>query len=217
MKEHLLVAIDGPAGAGKSTVARGVAQKLGILYVDTGAMYRAMAWKMLKKGIHLTKVKELTKVTQISITNGELYLDSKKIEEHEIRTREVSSLSSEIAKVPQIRQFLVEKQREIARQHSVVMDGRDIGTFVLPHADVKIFLTASIEERAWRRYDELKKKGLQLEMSELKKEIAKRDYADENRKISPLKQAEDAIQVDTTSKTVEDVITLICTYATQKK
>ncbi|MGA9173400.1 MAG: (d)CMP kinase [Thermoactinomyces sp.] len=206
--KRFLVAIDGPAGAGKSTVARQVAKRLGLVYIDTGAMYRALAWKALQKGISLQDEEAVTQLAEsltfalhpkgISI-NGQ-YLS------HEIRTPEISCAASTIARMFGVRRVLVNKQREIAENQNVVMDGRDIGTNVLPHADLKIFLTASIEERAKRRFKEMKAKGLVADLEQLKKEIRERDEKDRTREHAPLKQADDAVLIDTTHRSIAEIV-----------
>lgn len=218
MKPRLLIAIDGPAGAGKSTVAREVSRRLGVTYIDTGAMYRAIAWKILRQGIDISNKNVLSDFlasTSISFEFDHLFLDGKKLTE-EIRTPDVSVWASRIAKIPEVRHFLVKKQQEIARNQSVVMDGRDIGTIVLPHADVKIFLTASIQQRAMRRYEELRDKGINVNIEDLQKEIEARDKADSTREIAPLIQAGDAICIDTTEKLIEEVINIIHQYCIKK-
>ncbi|MBA4543120.1 MULTISPECIES: (d)CMP kinase [Thermoactinomyces] len=206
--KRFLVAIDGPAGAGKSTVARQVAKRLGLVYIDTGAMYRALAWKALRDNIPLQDEESVTRLAEsltftlhpkgISI-NGQ-YLS------HEIRTPEISAAASTIARMLGVRRVLVNKQREIAEKQNVVMDGRDIGTNVLPHADLKIFLTASIEERAKRRYNEMKAKGLPADLEQLKKEIRERDDQDRTREHAPLKQADDALLLDTTHRSIAEIV-----------
>lgn len=218
MNPHILVAIDGPAGAGKSSVARGVSKKLNLVYVDTGAMYRAIAWKTLRDGINIDDVEALSNIiasTCISMDSEELYLDGFRLTE-EIRTPEVATRASQIAKVSEVRRFLVQKQQEIAKSRSVVMDGRDIGTHVLPGADVKIFLTASIDQRALRRYEELKEKGIEIKLEDLKEEIRVRDEADSTRRFAPLKQARDAILIDTTDQSIHEVIEIIYKYCIRK-
>lgn len=206
--KQLQVAIDGPAGAGKSTVARQVANRLGLSYVDTGAMYRSIAWKALHENVdvhddeaitHLAEQLTFSLHPQGIIVNGLLLTE-------EIRTQEISALASAIAKMPGVRRILVNKQQEIAALESVVMDGRDIGTHVLPNADVKVFLTASIEERALRRYKELRAKGLDVDLNRLKEEIKHRDENDRTRKYGPLKRAEDAVLIDTTNRSVEEIV-----------
>ncbi|MBA4603706.1 (d)CMP kinase [Thermoactinomyces mirandus] len=205
---RFLVAIDGPAGAGKSTVARKVADCLGITYVDTGAMYRAIAWKALNSGIDIMKEEEVAQLAEsldISLHPEGICINDHLLK-NEIRTPEITSLASVVAKMPKVRRVLVNKQQQIAEHQSVVMDGRDIGTNVLPCADVKIFLTASIEERALRRYKEMKAKGMAVELEQLKAELQKRDENDCTREIAPLKQAEDAVLIDSTHHSVTEIV-----------
>jgi cytidylate kinase len=202
------VAIDGPAGAGKSTVARKVADYLGITYVDTGAMYRAIAWKALKGGVGTENEEAVTQLAEaltFSLDRQGICVDGVRLAD-EIRTPEVSNAASRIARMPGVRRILVNKQQEIAATRSVVMDGRDIGTHVLPHADVKIFLTASIDERAERRYRELLAKGLKPDFEQLREEIRRRDENDRTREYAPLRQAEDAVLIDTTGRSVDEIV-----------
>ena len=203
------MAIDGPAGAGKSTVARQVAKRLGITYVDTGAMYRAIAWKALQNQIDPEDEEAMTQLAesvQIDLHPDGICVDGQPLKD-ELRTCEVSQLASKtFAKMPGVRRILVNIQQRIAEGRSVVMDGRDIGSHVLPHADVKVFLTASIEERAMRRYREMKAKGIEVDFEQLKAELAKRDENDRMREIAPLKKAEDAVLVDTTDCPVSEVV-----------
>ena len=214
--KRFAVAIDGPAGAGKSTVAKIVAKKLGVVYIDTGAMYRAVALAVIRKGINTKdaeKVSSIVKEIDVSIRLGEngqeIFLKNENVNSL-IRTPEVSSGSSNVAAFPEVRKRMVEIQRKIARENDVVMDGRDIGTNVLPNADLKIFLTASVESRAQRRYDELKLKGYEnIRLKEIEDEIRERDYNDSNRKYDPLKAAEDAKIIDTTNMTIEQAVDTI--------
>ncbi|GGE11175.1 cytidylate kinase [Marinithermofilum abyssi] len=213
--KRLSVAIDGPAGAGKSTVARQVAENLGLTYVDTGAMYRAVTWKALQKQADLHNEEEITRIAReadIRLTPGQngmdVWVDGKKVTE-DIRTPEVTSNVSAVAGMPGVRQALVEKQRQMAVAGGVVMDGRDIGTHVLPDAEVKVFLTASIEERAQRRFKEMKRKGYSVDLDQLREEIRRRDEMDSNREHSPLRAASDAVHVDTTNRSLEEVIQTI--------
>ncbi|GGA38896.1 cytidylate kinase [Kroppenstedtia guangzhouensis] len=208
----LSVAIDGPAGAGKSTVARRVAAELGLTYVDTGAMYRAITWKILKENEDPedeASVSRLARETDLQLTAGkgevDVWVDGERVTEA-IRTPEVTSEVSRIAGQAGVRKILTDKQRVIARQGGVVMDGRDIGTQVLPNADVKVFLTASIEERAQRRHLELVRRGYEVDPEQLKEEIRNRDEKDRNREHAPLRPAEDAVHVDTTGLSVEEVV-----------
>ncbi|EGK14055.1 (d)CMP kinase [Kroppenstedtia eburnea] len=209
---RLSVAIDGPAGAGKSTVARRVAAELGLTYVDTGAMYRAITWKTLQENKDPedeASVSRLARDTDLRLTAGkggvDVWVDGEKVTEA-IRTPEVTSQVSRIAGQAGVRKVLTDKQRAMARQGGVVMDGRDIGTQVLPNADVKVFLTASIEERAQRRHLELVRRGFEVNPEQLKEEIRNRDEKDRNREHSPLRPAEDAVHVDTTGLSIEEVV-----------
>jgi cytidylate kinase len=204
-----VVAIDGPAGAGKSTTARLVAQALGFLYLDTGAMYRAVTWKALEEGIALDDEKALTQLAEsmavdlrsspsgVTVHVGEDDVTEK------IRTPEISRAVPEVARVAGVRRALVERQREIGGRGSVVVEGRDIGTVVFPSAPVKVFLEASLEERARRRGRELAAKGLEQPLEELVEEIRSRDAIDSRREVSPLSKAPDALVLDTTGLTVE--------------
>lgn len=208
---QLNIAIDGPAGAGKSTVARQVARVLGYIYIDTGAMYRAVALHMLRNHIKPEQVESvLEQIPHIQVTlepgverqrirlNGEDVTDS-------IRTSEVSMYASRFAQIPEVREHLVCMQRQLARHKGVVMDGRDIGTHVLPDAEMKWFLTATVEERARRRYAEFNGSE-SITLEELMHDIAERDKQDETRAVSPLRQADDAKLLDTTSLTVEQIV-----------
>lgn len=213
---NIQIAIDGPSGAGKSTMAKTIARKLGVLYLDTGAMYRAVALKAIKSGIDTKDSQALSDMVKdidllIVHENGvqKVLLDGKDVTE-EIRTPAVTVGSSDVAVIPAVREKMVELQREIAKNNSVIMDGRDIGTHVLPNADVKIFLTASLEDRAKRRYEELKEKGtLKQTFEEVKKEMEYRDNNDSSRAHSPLKKADDAILLDTTGFSVEESVKTI--------
>lgn len=198
------VAIDGPAGAGKSTIARAVAAKLGFIYVDTGALYRAVGLYGLRKGVNTTSAEEMVPLldeitVELTYREGEqrVLLNGEDVSEA-IRLGEASMAASNVSAIQPVRDFLFDLQKDMARRHNVVMDGRDIGTVVLPEAQVKIFLTASPEERAARRYKELVEKGQQVDFDTLLAEVKQRDYNDSHRAAAPLKQAEDALLVDTT-------------------
>ena len=205
-----IIAIDGPAGAGKSTVSKICAARLGYTYIDTGAMYRAVALKTLLSG---KPVEDLIGDIDIKLDEAaRVFLDGREVTK-EIRTPEVSKGASDVAKFGFVRKKLTELQREMARQGSVIMDGRDIGTQVLPNADLKIFLTASVEERARRRFEELKEKNLAADFEQIKKEITLRDKQDTEREIAPLAQAEDAILLDTTDLSIEQVVEKILELA----
>lgn len=208
MKQYFHVAIDGPAGAGKSTVARCVAEKLGVIYVDTGAMYRSIAWKTLQNQINILDEEAITHLaesTSFSLLHNEMLVDGIQLKD-EIRTPEVSALASAIAQIPGVRRILLHKQQKMAKQQSIVMDGRDIGTQVLTDADIKIFLTASIKARAQRRYKELDMKGIYADEQMLQKEIRFRDENDRTRKYAPLKKADDAIEIDTTHQSIDQAV-----------
>lgn len=211
----ITIAIDGPAAAGKSTVAKQIAEHLSIVYIDTGAMYRAITYKALQQKVDVQNEQLLTALladTDIQLSyNGSgqrVFLDGKDVTEA-IRKEEVSNYVSYVASHRFIREKLVEQQQELANDISVVMDGRDIGTHVLPDADVKIFLLASVEERALRRHKENVKKGYKSDLSQLINDIRQRDERDSNREVSPLVKAEDAILIDTTSLSIDQVVELI--------
>ena len=205
------IAIDGPAGAGKSTIAKAVAKELEFIYVDTGAMYRAMALYVIRKGIlpeEKEKMEEACENAEISIVyeNGaqQVILDGENVTEY-LRQEEVGNMASVSSANPKIREKLVELQRVLASKENVVMDGRDIGTCVLPHADVKIYLTASARTRALRRCKELEEKGVPCVLEEIEADINDRDYRDMHRDISPLKQAEDAVLLDSSNMNIVEV------------
>ncbi|WP_270380242.1 (d)CMP kinase [Mitsuokella multacida] len=212
--KKLVVAIDGPAGAGKSTVAQLAAKELGYTYIDTGAMYRAVAWKVLQQGGEVTDEKILAVIPDIDVDlsyeNGKttVRVDGQDVTS-EIRTPEVSHIVSQVAALGPVREKMVDLQRKMAERGGVLMDGRDIATNVLPGADVKIYLTASIAERANRRYKELREKGLAVNLADIEHDIAARDKADMEREISPLVQAEDATLLDTTGMTIPEVVARI--------
>ncbi|MGO2138237.1 MAG: (d)CMP kinase [Leuconostoc mesenteroides] len=215
MMTNFQVAIDGPASAGKSTIAKILATKLNYVYVDTGAMYRTITLAAKKNGIAYNdeeKIKNLLSQTEIrfepSTPVQRVFLNDIDVTE-EIRSAEVTNNVSIVASFADVRSNLVKRQREIADNNSVIMDGRDIGTTVLPEADVKIFLVASVDERAQRRYKENVAKGMTTDLETLKREIEARDYKDSHRQISPLTQAKDAILVDTTGQSIDDVVAKI--------
>lgn len=205
------IAIDGPAGAGKSTIAKLIAKKKNYIYVDTGAMYRAMALFFLESGISAEeqdKISEACKDVNVTISyeNGEqiVWLNGRNVNGL-IRTEEVGRMASASSVNKDVREKLVELQRALAQKESVVMDGRDIGTCVLPNANVKVYLTASSKVRALRRYEELKVKGEDCDLEVIEKDIIERDYRDMHRDISPLKQADDAVLLDSSDMTIEEV------------
>ncbi len=217
------IAIDGPAGAGKSTIAKKVSEKLGFIYLDTGAMYRAVALKAIQSGIDTKEQSALAKMIEnIDITISydnciqRIFLDGIDVSQA-IRTPEVSAGASNVAVFKEVRLKLVDLQRKIASDKEVVMDGRDIGTYVLPNADLKIFLTASVDERARRRYDELVQKGEKVNFDEVKADMIYRDNNDSSRAFAPLKKAADAIEVDSTSLTIDEVAErILCLYGANK-
>ena len=205
------VAIDGPAGAGKSTIAKRVAKEMGYVYVDTGAMYRALAIYFLKKGLkpeEIEKIAEACKeaVVTIGYEDGmqQVYLNGENVTGM-LREEAVGNMASVSSAIKEVRAQLLELQRELARTKDVVMDGRDIGTNILPNADVKVYLTASVETRAKRRYLELQEKGVECNLEEIAHDIEERDHRDMNREIAPLKQAEDAVYVDSSDMTIDEV------------
>ncbi len=216
------IAIDGPAGAGKSTIAKRIAKTKGFVYVDTGAMYRAIGLYYMKHGIaadDTEKIEESLDDIDVNIIyeNGEqiVILNGENVNS-QIRTPEVGNMASGVSTNGSVRKKMVSLQQQLARKKSVVMDGRDIGTVVLPDALVKIYLTASVDVRTERRYAELKEKGMDCDKAKLREEIIERDYRDTHRENSPLKKAEDAFEVDTTELTIEDVVKKILDIAQSK-
>ena len=209
------IAIDGPGGAGKSTIAKLVGDKLGLEYIDTGAMYRAVGLKLTRKGIKpddLISISNILEETTIDFVNGKIILDGDDVSDI-IRTQEISKFASIYSQIPEVRSKLVDIQRRIAAGKSVIMDGRDIGTNVLTDAELKVFLTADSMVRARRRYDEFRSKGIKANLDEIHEEIKDRDYQDMNRKLNPLVQAEDAIRLDTSDMTIDEVVNTIVTMA----
>ena len=206
------IAIDGPAGAGKSTIARRVAKELSFIYVDTGAMYRAMALYLLRKEVNRDDTEQIGNICQdaeisIEYQNGEqiVLLNGENVNSY-LRTEEVGNMASVSSAVPRVREKLLSLQRKLAKDMSVVMDGRDIGTTILPDADVKIYLTASSLTRARRRYLELQEKGTVCNLDDIQKDIEERDQRDMNREISPLRQTKDAVLVDSSDLTIQQVV-----------
>lgn len=209
------IAIDGPAGAGKSTIAKKIAEKLKIVYIDTGAMYRTVGLAAVRSGIDPKDEKGVCGILDsidIEIAHGDdgqiVYLNGTDVS-REIRTPEISVAASDVAVIAKVREKLVELQRSLAEKTDVVMDGRDIGTFVLPDAGIKIFLTASSDERAARRFAELREKGENVTLDEVKRDMEYRDKNDSSRSIAPLKAAHDSIRVDTTGKTLDESVEMI--------
>lgn len=210
------IAIDGPAGAGKSTISRKVAAELGFIYIDTGSLYRTVALNAIERGTDLSNTLSIEKSldnqpkVELRFVDGEQrnFLNDKDVSD-KIRTPEISSSASKVSAVPSIRKYLFDLQKNMAEQNSCVMDGRDIGTVVLPNAKVKIFLTASPEARATRRFDELISKGMDVTFEEVLGDMKQRDYDDMNREISPLKVADDAILLDTSGFELEKSVALV--------
>jgi cytidylate kinase len=222
MNKKMNIAIDGPAGAGKSTVAKLVAEKLSYLYIDTGAMYRALTFAALKAGLDLengSQLKELLNEITIQLQHEEsgvrVLVNNDDVTD-DIRAKNVTSNVSLVASHEAVRVEMVDRQRKLAENGHAVLDGRDIGTFVLPDANVKIFLTASVEERARRRYEEHQEKGIESNFDQLKKEIAHRDHLDSTRVFAPLKKADDAVEIDSTALSIPEVAELIIELAKER-
>lgn len=211
--KYVSVAVDGPAGSGKSTITKMVAKSLGFNYVDTGAMYRALTYNFLSNGLEELeeeKIKELLSKTDFKVeyVDGVQYVYVNDVEvSDKIRTAEVSKFTSLFAKSPAVRDFLIDTQRNLANTNNIIMDGRDIASVVLPNADVKIFLTASVEERARRRVLDFERQGIEnVDFEKVKEDIKARDWQDENRDIAPLIKVESATLIDTTSLTIDEVV-----------
>lgn len=205
---NLVIAIDGPAGAGKSTISKMIAKKLGLNYIDTGAMYRAITYKCITNGIDVKneeKVIEVCEHCNVDFRDNKIYLDDKCVND-EIRTQEVSENVSDVAKISRVREIMVKKQRELGFKSNVILDGRDVGTCIFPDTKYKFYLNASPKERGRRRYLELKEKGNDVVLEDIIKDIERRDYIDSTREVSPLVKARDAIEIDSTSMSVEDVV-----------
>ena len=222
LNKRLNIAIDGPAGAGKSTIAKMVSKKLNCIYVDTGAMYRAVALFFIKNGIASDDEKRIAKEIeniqvdiQFEAGDQKVLLNGKDVTE-EIRAERVGNWASEISKYTLVREYLVKMQREVATKQDVVMDGRDIGTVVLPQANVKIYLTASSKVRVMRRYNELTQKGVFCDIHDIEQGIMERDAQDMNREISPLRQAKDAILIDSSNMTIDEVVEKIVSLARER-
>lgn len=210
MMKKIVVAIDGPAGAGKSTIAKLAAEKLGYAYIDTGAMYRSVAWKFLQSGAAFDEafISRLSQTMLIEFKPeakiNRVFVDGTEVTDA-IRSAEVTAIVSKVAAIGDVREAMVDQQRRMGEAGGVLMDGRDIGTVVFPNAQLKIFLTASVQERAMRRYKELLAKGEQVELAQLQQDIASRDKQDSERAISPLRQAEDALLLDTSDMDISQV------------
>lgn len=214
MRDKLIIAVDGPAGAGKSTISKILAKKLCINYIDTGAMYRAITLKCLKNGVKIDDTSGIIKVSETSVItfrNGVVYLDNKDVSK-EIRMKEVSEMVSYVSKVPKVRENLVNMQRKIAEEKSSILDGRDIGTVVFPNADFKFFLVADPKVRGERRYKEMLEKGTLRDGESIESiisNIVMRDKIDSSREVSPLKKAPDAIEIDTSDLSIDEVVDLM--------
>ena len=207
----MIIAVDGPAGSGKSTISKLLAKELGLVYLDTGAMYRLFTLKMLKENVSFSdndKINKLLEKLNINIENDKFYLDDEDVSE-EIRKTDVAENVSKTAAIDEVREKMVSLQREFSKSKNVILDGRDIGTVVFPEADIKIFLVADAKERAERRFKELKAKGENISLDSIYENILKRDKLDSTRENSPLKKANDAIEVDTTGKNIEEVKNII--------
>lgn len=203
-----IVAVDGPAGSGKSTISKVVAEKFNLTYLDTGAMYRMIAFKSLKDGINLDNIDEVVKLLKdvnIDMKDGKFYVDGTDVSA-EIRTPEITGIVSKVAAIKEVRVKLVDLQRKISHGKNVILDGRDIGTVVFPNANLKVFLVASPEERAKRRVLDFKNKGIEEKFEDVLSEIIRRDEFDSNRKESPLKKADDAIEIDTSFMNIDEVV-----------
>ena len=210
----IAIAIDGPAGAGKSTIAKIIANKFNLMYINTGFMYRAVTLKALRNNISASNIDEICTLiqnTDIYFEGDDLILDGENVS-HYLTMPNISKNVSSFASISEIRKKLVKEMQKMAEKYDVIMDGRDIGTVVLKNAKYKFILTATAEERATRRYDELLKKGLQVSYDEILEDIKKRDYLDTNRDVDPLKKAKDAIEIDTTGLGIEDVANKISQY-----
>ncbi|MCS7232742.1 MAG: (d)CMP kinase [Synergistetes bacterium] len=204
----MIVAIDGPAGSGKTTVAKLVARRLGFFYLDTGAIYRALTLKLLRSNLPLDDIEGVCQVLNtmdINIEDDKLFLDGEDVSEA-VRDPEVDRKVSLVARIPEVRERLLPLQRDLVKGRDAVVEGRDMGTIVFPEAEVKVFLTASIEERAYRRWKELVQKGKDISFEAVLQDLKRRDDIDSKREIAPLKVAPDAIVIDTTSKSIEDVV-----------
>ena len=211
MSKIFQIAIDGPSGAGKSTIAKKVAEELAIDYIDTGAMYRAVGLKMLRLGIPLEEndvLFEMLENTDVDFSKGKVYLDGEEVSGL-IRTQEVSKAASDCSAFASVRKKLVELQRAMGKRKSVIMDGRDIGTVVLKDAEYKFYLTADAEERALRRFRELQEKGSEDTYEKVLEDVNRRDYNDMHREVDPLRQAEDAVLIDSTHMSIDEVVAFV--------
>lgn len=212
--KNIIIAVDGPAGAGKSTIAKIISKELNINYIDTGAMYRAVTLKCLQNNIDVKNeesVIDMAKITTIDFRDNNIYLDAKIVND-EIRTLNVSKNVSDVAKIKEVRYLMVDLQRKIGENNAVILDGRDIGSYVFPNADYKFYLVATPEERGKRRYKELLEKGYDGTLEDIINDIKRRDEIDSNREFAPLVKAKDAIEIDTTGKNIKQVVDIVLEY-----
>lgn len=212
--KNIIIAVDGPAGAGKSTIAKIISKELNINYIDTGAMYRAVTLKCLQNNIDVKNeeaVIDMAKITTIDFRDNNIYLDAKIVND-EIRTLNVSKNVSDVAKIKEVRYLMVDLQRKIGENNAVILDGRDIGSYVFPNADYKFYLVATPEERGQRRYKELLEKGYDGTLEDIINDIKRRDEIDSNREFAPLVKAKDAIEIDTTGKNIKQVVDIVLEY-----
>lgn len=213
-KVNIVIAIDGPAGAGKSTISKIVASRLGINYIDTGAMYRAITYKCISQSVSIEDIKsiiEICRETDVDFRDNKIYLDGICVDD-KIRSKDITQNVSDIAKIKEVREILVNIQRSIGKKSDVILDGRDVGTCIFPKSRYKFYLVASAEERGRRRYEEMKKKGEKISLEEVIEDIKKRDEIDSTREVSPLTKADDAIEIDTTHIKIEEVVDFIVNY-----
>lgn len=225
-KERLIIAIDGPAGSGKSTLAKEISKQLGFVYVDTGAMYRALTWKAIRNKIDFSKEKKLHKLAKEShlelkppekgSDEIKVFIDGRDVTE-EIRSPLISNHVSDVAKVEGVRECMVAHQREIAEKGNSILEGRDIGTVVFPNADIKFFLEADVVKRAERRQKELAENGIDVTVEKVQEDLIKRDEIDSSREHSPLVAAEDSIKIDTTAQSIEEMVEQVLTYIKNQK
>lgn len=212
--KRITISVDGPAGSGKSTIAKSIAKKYDLTYVDTGAMYRALTYKAIENDISVQDTQEIIKLvnkTKIELIKDRVFLDGNDVSNY-IRSAEVSNLVSTVSSYPEVRNYMAELQRKMGEKGNVIMDGRDIGTVILPNATLKFFLTASIEERAKRRFLELKAKGENVDFNTILNDIEKRDITDSTRKIAPLTIPKDGIIIDSTKYNIDEVLSIISEY-----